>query len=306
MTYRRFVTVMVVTGLLLQMCLSVSRAELRTFDRPDDRGQIALLAYWSGVRLSTDRLFPRRDKYLDRVVIKASLSGDVVRSELQIRYMDGAFNRRVPFGRLDEGRVRLKWDGRTARGSIVPAGDYVVRLVAEDRRGRTTKSPFESLAVFHRVLTRVVVERDVGAWSSLFKRTHGECRRVRESRRGGSVWRDGVALRTCSGTSAIGWHELHLRSGIKRMGPLSINAYGGGSSLYPTEASLGYVTGLYRTRVGSRTRLGNRTKWHQGKVVGLEDYLDGRLLTWRVRSVSGNQYDVAEFRVRAVVWVFPQ
>ena len=186
--------------------------------RVDRRGP-ALTA----VHVSSPRVLPAKDGYLDNVALEARV-GEALRSlRLEVSTRSGRVVRQVKAGgRAAGATAALAWDGRTASGSLSP-GSYRVRLVAEDLAGNRRGSDRRTVTVTGQRLVRRSGTITVSARDSLEESFEDDCSQV--FRRTGGRHDNWVAYASssiCSSADAYaaGDHQVRLRvGGPVRNGP---------------------------------------------------------------------------------------
>jgi len=87
---------------------------------------------------STRHLYPHRDGYRDGLTLRSRL-GEAGRFTVKISTAAGRIVRTLS-SRRPAGPVSVTWDGRTARGRIVPAGSYRAQATLTDAAGNTTRA----------------------------------------------------------------------------------------------------------------------------------------------------------------------
>ncbi|MGI8954809.1 MAG: FlgD immunoglobulin-like domain containing protein, partial [Nocardioidaceae bacterium] len=254
-----------------------------------------------GAALSSARLLPVRDDYLDSTVLSARLREQVRRVELQVRTGAGALVRQV---RVADPRDSLTpsavWDGRTAGGQAVAAGRYVLRLVATDLAGNVGRSAGRSVTVSAQRLVKRSSTTNVTARESLLQTYEDDCSQVFRRTSGahrGWVGYSASSLCTSGDAYAAADHQVRLPAAV-RYGTVRISAYGGrGDKRYRDSATVVYYDSLQNLSERS-LRLGPSVGTYAGpRVAAAPLVIRSRVLRWMTITTGVSWYDVRSYRV---------
>ncbi len=261
-----------------------------------DRRDPALRA----LHLSAQRVLPVKDGYLDDVTLEARVEESVRSVRLEVSTRSGREVRQVKAGpRAAGATVALRWNGRTAGGSLSP-GTYRVRLVAEDLAGNRRASARRTVTVSGQRLVKRSGSMTVSARDSLEETYEDDCSQVFRRTRGrhaGWVSYASSAICTSGDAYAAGDHQVRLPSAV-RYGTVRVSAYGGrGDKRYRDAARVVYYDGLQN--LSSRSfRLGPRVATYRGpRVKAAPLLIRSRVLRWMTLTTGVAWYDVSSYRV---------
>lgn len=250
--------------------------------------------------------YPVEDGYRDEVDVRLTVedaglgAGTATGGVIRVVDADGKVVRRFGRSALADG-FTFAWDGRTAKGEIVP-GRYTLEAVLTDDAGNRAKATSPAVTVLGKELVRKSVTRTVSARSSLVRNDSGRCSKLRLPAVHG--WRGSVGYlsqATCQGTAsgssrvAAGVHGLRVPRAV-RYHRVAIAAYGGAS-----KKGTGDRAGLHffgnQGLLGDTAVLRPKVGWHAaGGRLGSKMVSPQRYVYWAVSTGYGQRYDVKRFR----------
>ena len=258
---------------------------------------------WSDLSASNKTVFPAKDHFKDSTVLSARVSERSLGTRVEIRKAGGPLVRSISLGRVGPGRVRATWNGRKDSGDVAPEGRYLYRFVGSDNHGNVGKSSDKPLHVSDRQLVTKTITRTVSAKRSFVVDGSGTCSGVfrldyPQSRYG---WPGGAGYYSrsrCNGSrsddTAIALHRVSVPKAM-RYGRLRIDTYGGGAFRHAGPGVILYV--LSDDTAGAGRVTGASLGWHRGPSADADRYVKNGKISWVFGTVSGNWFDVKEYRV---------
>ncbi len=261
----------------------------------------------TAVTTTLSTFYPVDDGYRDEVGVSLSVTdsglgaGTATGGVIRVVNADGKVVRRFGRGDLPDG-FTFAWDGRTAKGEIVP-GRYTLEAVLTDDAGNRAKATSPAVTVSGKELTRLSVTRTVTARASLVRNDSGRCSKLRFP--GVHGWKGSIGYLSqarCKGSAtdasriAAGVHGLRVPRAV-RYHRVAISAYGGAS-----KKGTGDRAGLHffgnEGLLGDTAVLRPRVRWHgAGGRLGSKMVSPQRYVYWAVSTGYGQRYDVKSFRV---------
>lgn len=258
-----------------------------------------------GVRVSSRRVLPVRDRYLDAVTVSGTSAEPLRWRRLEVRTRSGVLVRTVRAGGQAAGLAGVVWNGRRAGGRLVP-GTYRVRLLAQDLAGNRAPSPARTVRVTSQRLVRRSGTTTVTARRSLGEPFTDDCSDVFR-RTGGrhAGWVAYAASSTCTSGDAYAAadHQVRLPAAV-RYGTVRLSAYGGrGDPRYRDRATVTYYDDLQNLS-GTSFRLGPAVGTHRGPRARAGPLLiRSRLFRWVTMTTGVAWYDVRSYRVDYTYYV---
>lgn len=258
---------------------------------------------WSDASALPSTVYPVKDGYKDSTTLSARVSEALRSAKVEIRKSGGPVVRTIKLGREDKGKVRAKWNGRKANGSIVPNGRYVFRFIGSDKAGLVGQSNDKVVNVSDKRLVKQTVIRTVSAKSSFYRNLSGACSGVYslDYRQARYDWPKGVGYYSrskCSGNAnddtALALHRAAAPKAV-RYGAIRIDTYGGGAFRHAGPGAILYVKGNGDAGAGRIAR--QNLAWHSGPSVAGGAYVKRGRVLWAFGAVRGNWFDVKEFRL---------
>ena len=262
-----------------------------------------VLPGFARVSASTSTVFPVADGYHDAMVLSMTLSEPVTRVQLRVYDRLGALLRVVATGARPVGPLSLSWNGRSAKGAVLPAGAYTYQLEAFDRAGNERLSAKRPVSVSLKRLVKRSAATTVGAAASLRLDVSGGCSRLANP--GDRGWAGSIgyySLARCASATpdddvAGAVHQLRLPAAT-RYGTVRIAATGGArggavgdvAAVAYARASPGAVGRVFVLKPADGT--------YAGPVVNASDYLvGGHTVRWGTLTVNGARYDVRSYTI---------
>ena len=259
---------------------------------------------------SPSTLYPVRDSYRDTATLRARLSAGVASMKVQVLNGRGRVVRTLDGGSQGSGTRSVKWNGRTAGGSLVDAGGYRFRFVLRDSAGNMSTSASWPVTVSHKRLVRKTGTKTVTPLASHVDQLIGACSVVEYPAREG--WKGSFAYKSnyevCWDPSdvemvAITKHAVTLPAAL-RYGTVKVTTYG--ARRLPGFPDVGAV--LYETRGGDISDygagLGADERWWPGDKANASGYVTaGRKFRWWAGTTLGNYYDIKSFKVTWTYYV---
>jgi flagellar hook assembly protein FlgD len=255
------------------------------------------------LKASPATVFPVRDSYRDTTTISARLREGGVEAQVQILDSRGRKVRslRVPGRRGD---VAVTWNGRRAKGDLVPEGTYRYRIVVTDPAGNRFTSDARTLRVSHKRLVERTTTRTLLPRSSAVAALIGDCSAIGTPARRG--WPKSLAYLSnyyvCFNPSdvdllAVTRHAVTLPKAF-RPGTIRVDTYG--ARTVPGFPDRGVV--LYERRNGDISAKGAllrpAERWHVGDRVPAERFVNKQQrFRWWAGTTNGYWYSVRSFRV---------
>ncbi|HET7691051.1 MAG TPA: hypothetical protein VFK41_11750 [Nocardioidaceae bacterium] len=265
-----------------------------TIDLTPPTGPLTLAA------TSATTFYPYPDRYHDRITFSVGAPGDNP-AFLEVR---SAATGSVVYQGHPEWFTTPStygWDGHATNGSLVPAGDYLARIVAADAAENRVVSNDVALVLRPERLVTRLFKKTVSAQRSLLDQNVGKCSTVKKGVRG---WRGSLGIYTntrCDGnfresvTSTI--HGLRLPAAY-RYDTLHISVYGGAAKSRPGSY-------LFMDWLNNQDEWGDkdyRTGYklgHYGPGGRAAKYFvyPDRWIVWGVYTYLGARWDVKSFTV---------
>lgn len=261
------------------------------------------------VTRSPSTVYPVVDGYGDST--RLSVPANEALSVLEARVFNsaGSLVRVVRVGPQPAGTRSVVWNGRTASGTVVPAGSYTFQLAAYDVAGNAALTARTTLAVSWKKLVARTGTQTVTPAASRAGLSIGDCSAI--FRPGRSSWVDSYGYYSnydfpyCDGYTAYdlaaATHRFTLPAAVK-YGNVRISAYGASYPGYTDHGAL-----VYLRPDGSGTGQGAVLGWsagsYSGPTVPASTLLSGRTLTWLTGTVDYNWYDVKSFTINYSYWV---
>jgi flagellar hook assembly protein FlgD len=257
---------------------------------------------WSDLGVSTSPFYPVNDGYKDTTNLSAKVGEKSSETKVEIRKQGGPVVRTIKLGRVDQGRVKVTWNGKKSNGDIVPAGKYTFRFVGTDVNGVVGKSNDKVVQVSGKKLVKKTVTKTVSAWGSKISKYAGSCSSVVKVG-SGTVGLRSNSKDNCTGDASIAATQHAIKIGkAKKYGNLKISVYGEGVTKDAPTAIMYNVRKNGET--GGVTRIGGSKGWTAGDSVDLEKYLfDGGYVSWVILTGGGNSYNAIKFKVQYTVTV---
>ncbi|KHL10685.1 hypothetical protein CLV56_2155 [Mumia flava] len=254
-------------------------------------------------RLSRTSIFPARDGYRDKVVIRSSwptsetpLTTD--RVEVLNRYGTVVWR---------STSRPATWSGRGTGGRTLTPGTFRVRAVAVDADGLRTVSAARRITLSPKKLVTVRVAQKVKPRRFMLKNTFtGKCGKVITPARRGKVWRGSVSLSsnhkcTRRGAKSVVETDYGITYGDAVLTRLVFKVHSKGHRKRSDRA----VAFTLRDKNGSITgthyrRLGSAKKWRtiaRLEGSGLKRHVIGKSYYWGVGTLDGARHDVRRFKV---------
>jgi flagellar hook assembly protein FlgD len=262
-----------------------------------------------GAEVSTRRLFPVRDGYLDRLTATATLGETASRVDLEARTSSGQLVRTVrsaPDRGVAAGPVSVRWNGRDASGRLLPSGRYVVRLVAQDLAGNRRAGPARAVDLSTQRLVQQSGSLTVTARSSLTESFVDDCSfvfRHTTGKRKGWVGYDSSATCSSGDAFAAADHQVRLPAAV-RYGTVQLSGFGGRGDPQFRDAARVELHDRDQNVSDTAFRLGPAVGTHSGPTVRAEPLLiRHRLLRWTTSTTGVAWYDVESYTVRFTYFV---
>jgi len=259
----------------------------------------------TGVHLSSKRVLPVNDDYLDTVTVGAKL-GETVRSlRLEVSNRSGVV-RSIPVSRrTGPADTAATWDARVGRRPQAP-GTYRVRFVAEDLAGNRRASARRTITVSGQQLVQRSGSISVSARESLEDIFADDCSEVfrrTSGRHNGWVAYSSSSTCTSGDAYAAADHQVRLPAAV-RYGTVRVSAYGGrGDQRYRDSARVVYYDGLQNLS-NHAFRLGPSVGTHQGpRTKATPLLIRSRVLRWTTIATGVAWYDVRSYRVEYTYYV---
>jgi hypothetical protein len=264
---------------------------------------------WSSVHATPRTVYPAKDRYHDTSRLTARVGERAHAVRVVLRNHAGRVVRRWSRPAAGAGAVAVTFDGRSARGALLPNGRYRFTFTAKDVHGRASTSRAGTVSVSDKRLVATTVTRTVTAYDSGVQVVAGQCSNLYRLSRGGpgpyfaggvGYYSDSVCHGTRQGSVATGVHALRLAPAL-RYGSVQVLAYGAAASRHGGPAFLYYLNpagNLVAGRSVSRS-LG----WHAGRSTSLGRLVNQGALLWVFGTIDGHWYNVGSYRIRYVRFV---
>ncbi len=256
----------------------------------------------SGVSAPT-AFYPVRDGYKDTMTASVNLNEGASLS-LKVYNSAGTRIRTVTGGSFAAGKASIVWDGKTASGSIAPAGTYKYEFVATDAASNTRTTSRYSVTVSAKKLVLKYAEKTVTPLASDFFDFTGRCSAVTA---GPSTWTNSVRYlsnRWCTGTDEESYvetdHQLVLPSAIK-YGNVRVGVTGRaytGRGVSGSQARLTYLDKNQDLTSYADTALGSAYGLRWGPSASSSTLLDGRTVRWFTWTAFGHHYEIRSYTVK--------
>ncbi len=257
----------------------------------------------SGVNASPSTIYPARDHYRDSTQLVARTNEKVTSVRAQIFDGKGHQVRTLSVGTRPAGRVALSWNGKSSKGSVVPAGRYSFRFLLEDVAGNRSTTAKKRITVSDKRLVKQVGVKTVTAKASASRLYVGACSELFSP--GARGWAKSVGYYSdyyeCSTTQgddlAAVVHRTSLPKAVK-YGTVRIDTTGGkGRNHHGGKAALVYVTakGVYSNLGAS---LGPADRTYKGPTANSSFITNGGRVSWLAGTIRGNNFDIKSFTVR--------
>jgi flagellar hook assembly protein FlgD len=253
----------------------------------------------TGVHVSSPRVLPVRDDYLDKVEVGARIGETVSSLRLEVSNRSGVVRTIRAGRRSGPAQTAMTWDGRTAGHRLAP-GTYRVRLVAEDLAGNRTASVRRAVTVSGQRLVKRSGSITVSARESLEDTFQDDCSEVFRRTTGRHAgWVSYASSATCTSGDAYaaGDHQARLPAAV-RYGTVRVSAYGGrGDERYRDSARVVYYDSLQNLSTHA-FRLGPNVGNHKGlRAQATALLIRSRVLRWMTLTTAVAWYDVRSYRV---------
>jgi flagellar hook assembly protein FlgD len=262
-----------------------------------------------GAGLSSERVLPVRDDYLDRVTATATLKEQSRWVALEVRSSSGRLVRTVreaPRRGVAPGPVSVGWNGRDASGDLVPPGRYAVRLVAQDLAGNRRAGPARPVTLSTQRLVKQSGSLTVTARSSLTESFFDDCSLVfrhTSGKRKGWVGYDSSATCSSGDAFAAADHQVRLPAAV-RYGSVRLSAFGGRGDPKFRDAARVELHDRAQNISDTAFRLAPSVGTHTGPAVPAEPLLiRHRVLRWTTATTGVAWYDVESYTVRFTYFV---
>jgi flagellar hook assembly protein FlgD len=259
--------------------------------------------------LSSERVLPVRDDYLDRVAASATLGETSRWVALEVRSTSGRVVRtlrRSPDSGVAPGPVTVVWNGRDASGDIVPSGRYAVRLVAQDLAGNRRAGKARPATLTAQRLVKQSGSLTVTARSSLTESFFDDCSLVfrhTSGKRKGWVGYDSSATCSSGDAFAAADHQVRLPAAV-RYGTVRLSAFGGRGDPKFRDAARVELHDRAQNISDTAFRLAPSVGTHTGPAVRAEPLLiRHRVLRWTTSTTGVAWYDVESYTVRFTYFV---
>jgi flagellar hook assembly protein FlgD len=259
--------------------------------------------------LTSDRVLPVRDDYLDRVAATATLGETSRWVALEVRSSSGRLVRTVreaPRRGVEAGPVSVTWNGRDASGALAPSGRYAVRLVAQDLAGNRRAGRTRPVTLSTQRLVKQSGSLTVTARSSLTESFVDDCslvfRHTSGARKGWVGYRSSA---TCSSGDAFAAadHQVRLPAAA-RYGTVRLSAFGGRGDPRFRDAARVELHDRAQNISETAFRLAPSVGTHTGPAVRAEPLLiRHRMLRWTTSTTGVAWYDVESYTVRFTYFV---
>ena len=259
--------------------------------------------------LSSDRVLPVRDDYLDRVSATATLGEQSRWVALEVRSASGRLVRTVrktPRQGVAPGPVSVGWNGRDASGDLVASGRYAVRLVAQDLAGNRRAGPAGPVTLTAQRLVKQSGSLTVTARSSLTESFFDDCSLVFRHTSGkhkGWIGYDSSATCSSGDAFAAADHQVRLPAAV-RYGKVRLSAFGGRGDPKFRDAARVELHDRAQNISDTAFRLSPSVGAHTGPAVPAEPLLiRHRVLRWTTSTTGVAWYDVESYTVRFTYFV---
>ena len=257
------------------------------------------------VHVSSKRVLPVNDDYLDTVTVAAQLGETVSSVRLEVSNRSGVVRSTRVGRRTGPARTSLTWDGRIAGHRLAP-GSYRVRLVAEDLAGNRRASARRTVTVSGQRLVQRSGSRSVSARESLEDTFQDDCSEVFRRTSGRHTgWVAYSSSSTCTSRDAYAAadHQVRLPAAV-RYGTVRVSAYGGrGDQRYRDSARVVYYDGLQNLS-SHAFRLGPSVGTHRGpRAQATPLLIRSRVFRWTTMTTGVAWYDVRTYRVDYTYYV---
>lgn len=262
-----------------------------------------------GSRAASPATFhPVNDGYRDTTVLSGYLNEDVSAVRVEVLNGSGSKVRTLALGSRTAGKVSATWNGRTAGGTLLAAGTYAFRFVAQDLAGNQVTTGKTSVTLTHKKLVGVTETKEVSAQGSFVEGLVGFCSDLVQS----DYYGNGIAYLSdyyCDSAGdgsgddlAFARHRLVLPTAVK-YGAIRVDAYGQRDAPgYPDNGVILYED-AYQGLTDRGAYLGSSEGWHQGETVSGANFVSGRVMRWWAGTLEFNWYDIRSFRVRYTYYV---
>ncbi len=250
-------------------------------------------------------VYPKDDGYRDSVGISGVLSEPVRWVRVVARSAGGSVIRSPRVKKEPAGDLTVDWTGRRG-GSVLPAGTYRVRLLAQDLAGNRKAGPTVKVRVSGKSLVRRTGSETVTARDSLDEVFADECSLVfRHTEGPRSGWLGYYSSGTCTSPDAyaVGDHQVRLPKAA-RYGKVQVRALGGrGDPKFRDSARVTYYDSNQNPSSHS-FRLAPKTATYIGPRVRATPLLyRDRVLRWSTMTTGTAWYDVNTYTVRFTYFV---
>ena len=246
-------------------------------------------------------VYPVVDNYGDSTRLGVTSNEALSVLEARIYNRAGTLVRIARVGAQPAGARFVTWNGRSAAGTVLPAGAYTFAVVAYDVAGNATMTARTAVNVSAQRLVARTGVRTLTPAASFAQAFIGDCSDV--FRPGQPTWVDSFGYYSdfyCDSTVAgddlaAATHRLTLPAAV-RYGTVRISAYGAAATDVPESAAVVYLR-PDGTSLGQGFVLSPAAGTYTGPTVAASSMLQGRTLTWLAGTTDYNWYDVKHFTV---------
>lgn len=257
----------------------------------------------SGVNAIPKTVYPVKDNYVDTTKLIARPSEQLTSVKVEVRNGAGRVVRILDAGGYMNGTKQVVWNGRTATGTIVPAGTYRFRFVMRDTAGNDGRTGDVPVVVSAKKLVKYTATKVMVPKPTVTKTLIGSCSRVeypaKPSWPGSLAYLSNYAVcydPSASEEVAITQHTLTLPAATK-YGSIRVSAYG--SKDLANFNDIGLV--LYQDKGGDLSDYGVElhpaARWYTGDLVNGSDFVSARKFKFWAGTSLGNYYDIKSFKV---------
>lgn len=267
----------------------------------------------TNLKRSDSKVFPRKDKYRDWVTFSAKLSEKASVVKLTITNSKGKTVRTLSTKSV-LGTVKLKWNGRTSSGKLLPKGTYKYKWTATDLAGNAKSSSAGSIVVDNRILKLKVKTKTITPSKARVLHGAGDCSLVKVNPNGWSgargywsMWKP-LTGRSCYDETytdlVFGEYKYTVPKAVK-YGTVRVGALGKAHPItYQGRTYKNSVAGMSLLRndsddaLASTKTLGSsyKTRWTGSRSFSSLDF--GRTVRWLAATNNYNWYDVRSFKVK--------
>ncbi len=257
----------------------------------------------SSVTASPSTVYPARDHYLDTVKLRAHLNEKVTSLQAELFDAKGHKVRTLSVGSRPAGSIALEWNGKSSKGSVVPAGRYSFRFLLQDVAGNRSTTAKKRVSVSDKRLVKQVGVKTVTAKASASELLVGACSQLFSP--GARHWANSIGYYSdyysCSTTQtddlAAAIHVTSLPKAVK-YGTVRIDTSGGkGRNHHGGKAAV-----IYMTAKGDFSNLdanlGPAVGTYKGPTANASFITSKGRVSWLAGTVSGNNYDIKSFTLR--------